>query len=265
VPSALEYRWGNNDSARVPELVDDLVHRRVSVIVSVGRLAATRAVKAATTTIPIVFRTAADPVEVGFVPSFNRPGGNVTGVTSMSGELGPKRLGLLHELMPRAERFGALIDPNFAPASMTAGLRATAAAIGRSLDIFPVSTDREIELAFGSLAQKRVDALLVSNSILLNERSVQLVTLAAQHRLPAIYFARAFVDIGGLMSYGTSFAEHFGQAGIYTGRILKGENPGVLPVLRPTKFELVINQRTARTLGIEVPPTLLALADEVIE
>jgi putative tryptophan/tyrosine transport system substrate-binding protein len=260
----IEYRWGYNDPTRVPELVSDLVGRRVSVIVSVGSPAATRALKAATTTIPIVFRTAADPVQVGIVASLDRPGGNVTGVTSMSGELGPKRLGLLHELMPRAERFGALISPTFAVASVTADLQAAAAAIGRPLEILPVGTDREIDTAFASLARQRVDAVLLGNHILFNIRRVQVVTLAAYHHLPAIYYTRLFVDIGGLISYGASGTFSFSQAGLYTGRILNGEKASDLPVLQPTKFELIINLQTARTLGLEIPPMLLALLAAVL-
>jgi putative tryptophan/tyrosine transport system substrate-binding protein len=261
----IEYRWGYNDPARVPELANDLVGRRVSVIVSVGSPAATLALKAATTTIPIVFRTASDPVHVGIVASFDRPGSNITGVTSMSGELGPKRRGLLHEIIPRAERFGALISPTFAVASITADLQAAAAAIGRPLDIHPVGTNREIDTAFASLARKRVDGVLLGNHILFNERRVQVVTLAAFHHLPAIYYTRLFVDIGGLISYGASGPFSFSQAGLYTGRILNGEKVSDLPVLQPTKFELIINSQTARTLGLDIPPNLLAIADEVIE
>jgi putative tryptophan/tyrosine transport system substrate-binding protein len=261
----IEYRFGNNDPARVPELVADLIRRRVAVIASVGPRAATLAVKAATTTIPIVFRNAGDPVQDGIVASFNRPGGNITGITSMSEELGPKRLGLLHELMPKAERLGVLTSTTFAVAPVTSDLRAAAAAIGRQLEVFAPTTNRDIDAAFENMVEKRVDAFLVSPIILLYNRRVQIITLAAHHRIPAIYFTRDFVEVGGLMSYGSDPTYQFGETGVYVGRILKGEKPADLPVLQPTKFEFVLNLQTARTLGVEVPPTLLGRADEVIE
>jgi putative ABC transport system substrate-binding protein len=262
---SIEYRWGYNDYGRAPELAADLVRRRVAVIATqaaAGALAAKRL----TETIPIIFGTATDPVEMGLVASLNRPGGNVTGFTSMNTDLGGKRFGMLRELMPRATRFAFLIDP----AAITADpsvkeMEAAASVIGRHLDVLTASTNREIETAFASLMQRRTDALLVAAQILFNNRVVQLVSLAAHHRVPTMYARRDFPDAGGLMSYGTSTADFYRQIGLYTGRILKGERPADLPVQRAAKFEFVINLQTARLLDIEVPPTLLALADEVIE
>jgi putative ABC transport system substrate-binding protein len=263
---AIEYRWGeNNDPRAVRDLVDDLVRRRVSVIASVGSLQGTLAAKAATTTIPIVFRTASDPVQDGIVASFNRPEANITGVYTIGAKLDSKRLGLLRELVPRAERFGALISPTLSPESITADLTAAAAAVGRALDVFAPSTSQEIDAVFASIVQKRIDALLFSPSILIDNRRFQIITLVAYDRLPAIYTSRYFVEGGGLMSYGPSRTYAFGQAGIYTGSILKGAKPADLPVVQSTKFEFVLNLQTARALGIEVPPGLLAIADEVIE
>jgi len=215
-----------------------------------------------TRTIPIIFYTGADPVRAGLVASLDRPGGNATGISSMNTELGGKRLGLLYEMLrQRAERFGLLTQSG----SVRAELRAAAAAIERPLDVFVASNSREIDAAFASMAQKRVDGLLVDANIPFINHRVQLSTLAAYHRLPAIYPWRESAEAGGLMSYGTNLPDLFRQVGIYTGRILKGEKPAELPVMQPTKSELVINLPTARALGIEVPPTLLAIADEVIE
>jgi putative ABC transport system substrate-binding protein len=269
---AIEYRWANDDDGRVPDLVADLVRRRVAVIVSTGSAAVALALKAATTTIPIVFTNGAlDPVQTGLVASFNRPGGNVTGVTSISGELMPKQLGLLHELLPGAARFAVLfVTPTSLiadkqVASLIADMQAAAATIGGQIEVLTAGNNREIDTAFLSLVPKRVDALLVGPGVLFSDRRVQLATLAAHHRVPAIYSRREHPEAGGLMSYGASLTDRLRQTGIYTGRILKGEKPADLPVMRPTKFQFVINLQTARTLGIEVPPTLLALADEVIE
>jgi putative ABC transport system substrate-binding protein len=259
----IEYR---REAGRMPELVADLVRRRVAVIAALNSGTALTA-KAATTTIPIVFSTSNDPVEVGLVTSLNRPGGNVTGITSMSAELVGKRLGLLHELLPGAARFALLVDPG-GPSTkfVTRAALAAASAIGRQIEVFSANTNRDIDIAFGSLIQKRwADALLVSANNLFFDRRVQLATLAARHAVPAIYGFRENVEAGGLMSYATSLTDQLRQTGIYTGRILKGEKPADLPVMQPTKFELVINLQTARLLSIDVPPTLLAIADEVIE
>ena len=262
----IEFRFGYNDIAQLPKLAADLVDRRVAVIATPGSTPSALAAKAATATIPIVFGIGPDPVEIGLVASLNRPGGNITGITSMNAELGAKRLGLLHELLPSAVRFAVLVNPNNRNAEpLTRDAQATASAIGREIEIFAASSAREIDAAFVSLLQKRADALLVSPDPLFDSRRVQLVTLATHHRLPTIYSFRENVEIGGLMSYGSSATERDRQVGIYAGRILKGEKPADLPVIRADKFEFVINLQTARVLGLDVSPTLLALADEVIE
>jgi putative ABC transport system substrate-binding protein len=262
----IEFRFGYNDIAQLPKLAADLVDRRVAVIATPGSTPSALAAKAATATIPIVFGIGPDPVEIGLVASLNRPGGNITGITSMNAELGAKRLGLLHELLPSAVRFAVLVNPNNRNAEpLTRDAQATASAIGREIEIFAASSAREIDAAFVSLLQKRADALLVSPDPLFGSRRVQLVTLATHHRLPTIYSFRENVEIGGLMSYGSSATERDRQVGIYAGRILKGEKPADLPVIRADKFEFVINLQTARVLGLDVSPTLLALADEVIE
>jgi ABC-type uncharacterized transport system substrate-binding protein len=262
----IEYRWANNEPERLPELAANLVRRRVSVIVSPGISAATLAAKAATATIPIIFRTGGDPVELGLVASLNRPGGNVTGVNAMSLETGTKRLGLLHELLPGAARFAVLGNPNDLNAEpLTKDLQAAALTIGRQIEFFSASNHREIDVAFANLVQMRPDALLVTPQGLFNNRRVQIVTHATRHALPTIYSFREFAEIGGLMSYGSSATDQFRLTGNYAGRVLKGEKPADLPVLRASKFELVINVQTAKVLGIEIPSTLLARADEVIE
>jgi len=258
---AIEYRWGDLEFNRLRELAADLVRSRVTVMAIPNGLAAVAA-KAATRTTPIIFYTGADPVRVGLVASLDRPGGNITGISSMNTELGGKRLGLLYEMLrQRAERFGLLTQAG----AVRAELKAAANAIERPLDVFVAGTSREIDVAFASMAQKRIDALLIDANIPFINHRVQLATLAAHHRLPAIYPWRECADAGGLMSYGTNLPDLFRQVGIYTGRILKGEKPAELPVMQPTKSELVINLPTAKALGIEVPPTLLAVADAVIE
>src|SRR5499426_1897464 len=262
----VEFRFAYNDNARLPELVGDLVQRRVAVIATPASTPAALAAKAGTATIPIVFGIGPDPVEIGLVASLNRPGGNITGVSSMNAELGAKRLGLLHELLPTAVRFAVLVNPNNRNAeALTRDAQATASALSRQVEILRASSTGEIDAAFVSLLQKRADALLVSPDPLFDSRRVQVVTLAAHHRLPTIYPFRENVEIGGLMSYGSSAAERDRQVGIYTGRILKGEKPADLPVIRAAKFEFVINLQTARVLGLDVPATLLGTADEVIE
>jgi putative ABC transport system substrate-binding protein len=225
-----------------------------------------RAAKRATTTIPIVFVTSVDPVQDGLVASFNRPGGNVTGLSTMSVELGGKRLGLLHELIPRALRIVALINPNSAIAEpLIREAQAGASTIGWQVDVVYAGTNRDIDAAFASLEQKRAGAVFVSADQFFTSRRVQFTTLATHYRVPAIYSYRAFAEVGGLMSYGPSLPDQYRQLGVYTGRILKGEKPGEMSVMQPTKFELVINLTTAKTLGLDVPPTLLAIADELIE
>jgi len=262
----VEFRFAYNDNARLPELAADLVRRRVAAIVTPGSTPSAVAAKAATTAIPIVFSVGTDPVEFGLVASFNRPGGNVTGITSSNSELAAKRIGLLHELLPNALRFGVLVNPNN-PNIDTLGRDAQAAgsAIGREIEIVAAGTARDIDAAFASPARKRLDALMVGPDPLLDNRRVQIITLATHHRLPTIYSFRESIEIGGLMSYGSSAEDRDRLMGVYAGRILKGEKPAELPVIRATKFEFVFNLQTARVLGLDVPPTLLARADEVIE
>jgi len=263
---AIEYRWAHNDTARLPGLVADLVNRPVTVIAA-GDLPSALAAKAASTAIPIVFETAADPVQAGLVASLNRPEANVTGVTNTGGELGAKRFGILRELLPGAARFAVLVNPNnpFLAEAWIKDTQSAAAAIGVQLEILRASTQREIDAAFTSIAQNRIDALVVMPDNLFGTRRVQFATQAARHAVPAIYSNREYAEVGGLMSYGTNILDAYRQAGIYVGRILKGEKPANMPVLQPTKFEFVINLQTAKVLGLTVPPTLLATADEVIE
>jgi putative tryptophan/tyrosine transport system substrate-binding protein len=263
---AIEYRYAFNDSNRLPALAADLVRRQVGVIATIASTEAIFAAKAATASIPIVFSTGQDPVHAGIVASFNRPGGNVTGATSMSTELGAKRLGLLLELVPAATRFGLLVNPNSPNAEVsTRDAQAAASVHGRQIDVVAASNNDEINAAFANLAQRRVDALLVSPDALFTNRRVQLVTQAMRYSLPAIYPFRAIAEVGGLMSYGSSGSDGPRQAGIYAGRILNGEKLADLPVVQATKFELVINLKTAKALGLTIPETLLATADEVIQ
>jgi putative ABC transport system substrate-binding protein len=264
---AIEYRWGQDDNKRMPELAAELVHRKVAVIVTLQNLPGALAAKAATTTIPIVFSTGSDPVQSGLVASLNRPGGNVTGVTNMGGGiLLQKRMGLLVELLPSATRFAMLVNPsNPSSESQIKEIQSAAAAIGRQVEILAAHTNREIDSAFAGLVQKRTDAVQVSADPFFTNRRVQIVTLAAHHRVPVIYPNREYAAAGGLMSYGSNLADVYQLTGVYAGRILKGEQPANLPVIRTTKFEFVVNLQMARTLGIEIPSTLLARADEVIE
>jgi putative ABC transport system substrate-binding protein len=262
---AIEYRWAEGRFDRLPELATDLVRRRVSVIVTPATTAAALAAKAATATIPIVFGVGGDPVQLGLVASLNRPGGNATGLNFFTIELMAKRMQLLRELVPAAKRVAVLINPTDRSFEMT--LRdVEAAAIGQQVVAIEAATGREIDAAFESLERERVaDALFVSGGAFFTMRRAQLAILAARYALPATYSQRLFVEVGGLMSYGTSFADNWRQVGLYTGRVLKGAKPADLPVSQSTKFELVINLNTARALRLEVPPTLLAAADEVIE
>ena len=238
----------------------------MAVIATPGSSATALAAKAATTTIPIVFSIGLDPVQLGLVASLNRPGGNITGVNSMSNELVAKRLGLLHELLPTAARFAVLVNPkNPTTESLKKDVEAAAATIGPQIEFFTASTGAEIDVAFASLVQKRADALLVHPDNLFINRRVQLTTLAARHAVPTMYPLRPDAEAGGLMSCGTKLSDAHRQAGVYTGRILKGAKPADLPVVQPTKFEFIINLQTAKTIGLTVPPTLLARADEGIE
>ena len=262
---AIEYRWAENQYDRLPALAADLIRRRAAVIVAGGTPAALAA-KAATTTIPIVFGTAADPVALGLVASLNRPGANVTGNAFLGSELLPKQLQLLRELIPNAARFGVLADPASPDIqSQIADLLAAAPTLGLQLVVLNARTDSDLETAFSTFSQQRVGAVLIGTSALYALRREQLAALAARHALPAIFSYREFVLAGGLISYGGSPNEIWRIVGGYAGRILKGEKPADLPVQQDTKIELVINLKTAKTLGLTIPETLLATADEVIK
>jgi putative tryptophan/tyrosine transport system substrate-binding protein len=265
---AIEFRWAEGRYERLPELVHDLVRRKVAVIITSGGEAPAQAAKAASSTIPIVFNTGGDPVEAGLVASFGRPGGNLTGVTSVATTLMPKQFGLLSELAPKAVLIGVLVSPENLGAtaeSQIAEIMSAARAVGRQAIILKANTDVDIDVAFEALIQGRVQALLFTSGPLFVTRMDRLVAFAARHALPAMYFRRELVDAGGLVSYGSNTAESYRQMGIYAGRILKGEKPSELPVVQPTRFELVINLRTAKLLGLDIPQSVLAQADEVIE
>jgi putative tryptophan/tyrosine transport system substrate-binding protein len=260
----VEYRWVGRQYDRLPAIAAEMVHRQVAVIV--GNTPPALAAKKATSTIPIVFFSGTDPVKLGLVASFNRPGGNATGVSFWSSALEAKRLGLLHELLPQATVIAALVDPNFlTTAGQLEDLQNAARAVGKQIRVLRVSTEKELDNGFATFAQQRPDALIVAAAPFFTARRKELVALADQHRLAAIYSWREFPAAGGLMSYGASFTDAFRQVGVYTGRILNGEKPTDLPVLQPTKYELIINTTTAKALGLNVPDRLLALADEVIE
>jgi ABC-type uncharacterized transport system substrate-binding protein len=262
---AIEQRWAEGHYDRLPALATELVNRHVAVIFA-GALPSAVAAKQATSTIPIVFVMGADPVKLGLVASLNRPGGNVTGITQLYGALGGKRLELIRELVPSLRLLAVLSNPNNPNAEDHLNdIQAAARAIGQQIDVFHASSVADIDAAFVSLAQRQHSALLVADDPLFSVRRDQIVALAVRYAVPASYYARDFAAAGGLMSYGSSSKDNNRQAGIYVGRILKGAKPSELPALQPTKFELVINLKTAKALGLDVPPTLLAIADEVIE
>jgi putative ABC transport system substrate-binding protein len=263
---AIEFRWAAGRDDRLPELATDLIRRRVAVIASPLSTQAALAAKAATRTIPIVFGTGGDPVALGLVASFNRPGGNVTGISFMTAELGAKVLGQLHELLPKATRFLALTNPGSALSdAFIKDLQAGARTLDLHIEVLHAGSESEIDTAFAAAAEKRADALLIAPDALFTSARAQLAELSVRHALPATHVIREFAEAGGLMSYGPNLAIAYQQTGVYAGRILKGEKPADLPVAQPTKFELVINLKTAKALGVEVPDKLLALADEVIE
>ena len=262
---AIEYRWAEGQNDRLSALAAELVRRGVAVIVTPST-PATLAAKAATPTIPIVFSTGDDPVKIGLVASLNRPGGNATGIGNLGVELAARRLGLLRELLPGAALFGALVNPdNPISETFVKELRTAASTIGRQIEVVTARTNAEIDAAYAALVKKRADALLVGPDPMFITRRVQLITLAVRHTLPALYHRRELVEAGGLMSYASDLRYEYRQMGVYVGRILKGEKPAELPVQLPTKFEFVINLQTAKTIDLDIPPTLLAIADEVIE
>jgi putative ABC transport system substrate-binding protein len=263
----IEYHWLEGQYNRLPSLMADLVRRRVAVIATPGITAGAQAAKAATTTIPIVFGVGGDPVKLGLVASLARPGGNATGVNIFVAEIVAKRLGLLHDLVPKAVRIAVLVNPgNRAITELELrDIPEAARALGLQIQALEASTSQEIEAAFATLARDRADALVVVGDAFFSSRRVQFVTLAARHGIPVAYPFREDVEAGGLMSYGTDNIDQYRQVGIYAGQILKGTNPADLPVLQSTKFEFVINLQTARALGIEIPNSIQLLADEVIE
>ena len=263
--ATIEYRWAEGHYDRLPALAANLVQHKVTVIAA-GSTPAALAAKAATSTVPIVFTTGGDPIKLGLVASLNRPGGNVTGVSNLITELGSKRLGLLRELVPSITLIGTLINPNFPDAERESrDVEAAARALGLQHIVLKAGSEREIDTAFATMAQQSSGALDVNVDPFFTARRNQIVALAARHAIPAIYPVRDFAVAGGLMSYGTDFADSYRQTGIYTGRVVRGEKPADLPVQRSTKFEFVINFKTAKALGLAVPNSMQLLADEVIE
>ena len=262
----IEYRWAEGQYDRLPALAADLVARKVAVIAAAGGIGSALAGKAATPTIPIVFVTGDDPMNFGLVDSFNRPGGNVTGVSFLLPALEAKRLELLHELIPKAILIAVLVNPSFAAADLRViAVREAADTLGLQLSMLKASSERDIDNAFASLVEKQAGALIVTSDPFFVSRREQIVFLAKRGAVPTAYFTREFATAGGLMSYGASISDAYRQTGIYAGKVLKGEKPANLPVMQPTKFELVLNRKTANALGLTVPPQLLAIADEVIE
>jgi len=261
----IDYAWTEGRSERLSALAAELVHRNVHIIVS-SALNATYAAKAATSTIPVVFAVNNDPVATKLVTSVNRPGGNLTGVAYLGSELGAKRLGLMHEMLPKVTDFAVLAHPTYpASAPFISDVKAGARSLGLKIEVFNASTESEIDTAFEALSAQRLGALLIANHPLFTTRREQIIALAARYALPTMYVQREFAKAGGLVTYGTDLPEVYRLTGGYVGRILRGDKPGELPVLLPTKFEMIINLRTAKALGLEVPDKLLALADEVIE
>jgi putative tryptophan/tyrosine transport system substrate-binding protein len=262
----IEYRWADGRYDLLPSLAAELVLRPVTVLAAIGGSRVGRAAMAATATIPIVFLSGADPIKVGLVPSLSRPGGNVTGVHLLIGALDPKKLGMLRELAPQATLVGVLLNPNVEDFQFrVSDVQDAARVVGLQIHVLRATTDLEIDAAFAALSQIRAGALVVSSNAFFNARREQIVALAARHAVPAIYDGREYAAAGGLVSYGTSLPQGYRQVGVYTGRILKGAKPADLPVLQSTKFEFVINMKTAKAQGVKISDDLLSLADEVIE
>jgi putative ABC transport system substrate-binding protein len=262
---AIDYRWAEGNYHRLPALAKDLVDRQVTVIFAAGGTDPAKAAKAATTKIPIVFVSAADPVQMGLVASLNRPGG-ITGVSLLASQLNAKKLDLLSRLVPRKSAIGTLVNPGYPQAKTESeDFQAAAKSLGMKSIVLSAGTAADIDTAFSTLQQQQIGALVIGNDPFYGAQRDQLVALAARYSVPVIYFQKEFVTVGGLLSYGPSFPDGYRQGGVYVGRILKGEKPADLPIMQPTKFELVINLKTAKALGIDVPPTLLAITDEVIE
>jgi putative ABC transport system substrate-binding protein len=263
---AIEYRWAQNQAERLPALAADLVHLPVAVIAATRSAAPAKTAMAATSTIPIVFQTGSDPVKDGLVTSLNRPGGNVTGATRLTTELASKRLGVILEVAPKATVIGILANPNGVQTALQVQeIQESAGARGLVLHVANATSDRELDEAFAMLIKSRANAIIEASDPLFIDRRKQIVALSVSSKIPMIFFERDSVVDGGLMTYAADFADSFRQVGMYVGRILKGEKPAELPVLQPTKFDLVINLKTAKAIGISIPPTLLAIADEVIE
>jgi putative ABC transport system substrate-binding protein len=263
---AIEFRWAESQPDRLPALAADLVRRGVAVIAATGGLQTVLAAKTATADIPIVFTSGSDPVRLGIIASFNRPGGNATGVNMLITEIEAKRLGLLHELVPAAARIAVIVDPNNPDSDIELrDVQAGASRIGVELDVLHAARGEEVDAVFATLAHSGAQALLVTGSPFFLAQRERIVTLTARHRVPAIYEASSYAAVGGLMSYGPSIPDAYRQVGVYVGQILKGAKPADLPVIQPTAIELTINLKTARAMGLEIPPTLLALADELIE
>ena len=263
---AIEYAWAEGQDNQMRALVDDMVSRRVTVLVISGSGRGPLAAKTTPATLPVVVAMGSDPVELGVVASLNRPGGHITGTMALTSTMEAKRLDLLHQLLPKAELIAALVDPTFPGlAQQVAGLQTAAAARGLHINIYQASTETELNTAFTALSDAKASAVLLVGNPFFNSRRGQLVALSARYAIPSMFETRQFAEAGGLVSYGPSIADIYRQLGVYAGRILKGESAGDLPVTQPTKFDFVINLKTAKTLGIDIPPTLLALADDVIE
>ena len=262
---SIEYRWAEDQYDRLPTMAAELVRHKVAVIFASGGPVPARAAKAATATIPIVFPALSDPVKLGLVASFNRPGGNMTGIAALTSELDAKRLEILRELVPKAEVIGALVDPSRGVEGQSEGIQAAAQTVGRQVVIVSAGNERDFDKAFAALDQRHAGALLVGASAFFTSRRDRLVALAARHSIPTMYQFRDFTTAGGLISYGASGVDAYRQGGVYVGRILKGEKPADLPIIQPTKFELVINLKTAKALSLTVPAPLLSRADEIIE